>query len=174
MVTNDGSRYKDQRGVVKDILKANILFLWDQRFLNQSNGIFVEHARSVTHQGYDLLKSDGGQNAPGIANPSRIGKHPLLNKTVQIVKGSFKGQMGRVTHVNGHLAKIEISTRAKQENIALDNLREVTKDRDQSNRGGHHGDYRQGGRGPQGAGGYHGRGGPHGSPSGGDQTNAGG
>ena len=48
-VTSDSSRYKDQRGIVKDICKANILFLWDKRFLNMSNGIFVEHARSVTH-----------------------------------------------------------------------------------------------------------------------------
>ena len=93
----------------------------------------------------------------------------MLNKTVQIVKGEFKGQIGRVTHVNGHLADIEISTRAKQISMPLVDLKEC------SNRQGHQGDFRQGGRGYQGAGGQHGQGGPHGSATGGgDQANAGG
>ena len=47
-VTSDSSAYKDQRGIIKDICKNNILFLWDPKFLNQSNGMFVEAAKYVT------------------------------------------------------------------------------------------------------------------------------
>jgi len=93
-----------------------------------------------------------------------------LNKTVQIVKGEFKGQMGRVTHVNGPLASIEISTRPKQINLPLADLKEYNP-----GRFGNQGDYRQGGRGYPGASVHHGQGGPHGGTTGGgDQMNTGG
>ena len=93
----------------------------------------------------------------------------MLNKTVQIVKGEFKGQIGRVTHVNGPIASLEISTRAKQINIALVDLKECP------GKSGNQGGSRQGGRAYQGPGGQHGQGGPHGSTTGGgDQTDAGG
>jgi len=49
IVTGESSRYKDDRGIVKDIIKGNMVFLWNKKFLAHSNGIYVEHARNVTH-----------------------------------------------------------------------------------------------------------------------------
>lgn len=47
----------------------------------------------------------------------------MLYKWVQIIRGEFKGQIGRVTHVVGEEAFIEMSVRAKQVTVPLVNLK---------------------------------------------------
>ena len=58
---------------------------------------------------------------------NRIAIHELVGKWVSIISGEFKGQRGRVTHVNGQLAEIEMSIRAKKVFIDLSHLVQVNE-----------------------------------------------
>ena len=83
-------------------------------------------------QGHELFAHDIRQ-AHGVANPYRIKKHELVNHNVLVIEGPFKGQRGRVTHVNGDIADLEMSTRAKKVNIEISmliNTDAPDKDRD--------------------------------------------
>ena len=51
---------------------------------------------------------------------------------VLILRGKFKGQTGRVTHIHGDIARIELSVMAKQQNIHLDDIQEAPKDQIQN------------------------------------------
>ena len=86
-----------------------------------------------------------GQQA-GVANPYRIQKHDLVNKNVLIIRGQFKGQRGRVTHVNGEIAEIEMSIRAKKVNLSVHDV-EKWRDDDGYHQGnqGHNNNPRNGG-----------------------------
>ena len=127
IVSNKNSRFKDQRGIIRSI-HNNTLFLWDRKFMHFSNGIFVELARNVTLKGYELIQNHQIEHkiqpnrAGGYVNQNRIQKHKLLNKKVMITRGEFKGQVGRVTHVNGMIAEIEMSLRAKKEFININDV----------------------------------------------------
>jgi transcription elongation factor len=64
--------------------------------------------------------------AGGYINQNRIQKHKLLNKKVMITRGEFKGQVGRVTHVNGIIAELEMSLRARvKEFININDIEQV-------------------------------------------------
>lgn len=78
----------------------NVVFLWDSKFMHRSAGIFVELSKNVTIRGHEFI-ANRAQEVHKNANLNRIQKHPLINKEVRIISGEFKGQCGRVTHVNG-------------------------------------------------------------------------
>jgi ribosomal protein L21E len=78
----------------------NVLFLWDVKFMHRSAGIFVELSRNVTIRGHEFI-SNRAQEVHPKGNLNRIQIHDLVNKEVHIISGEFKGQRGRVTHVNG-------------------------------------------------------------------------
>jgi len=59
-----------------------------------------------------------------VANANRIAKDKLIDKTVMVISGPFKGQKGRVVHMNGDTARLEMSIRAKQVFEHRDNLKE--------------------------------------------------
>ena len=62
-------------------------------------------------------------------NQNRVQKHKLLNKKVMITRGEFKGQVGRVTHVNGIIAHLEMSLRARvKEVVNINDIEEVRDD----------------------------------------------
>lgn len=126
-ITNRSSPYFDQRGMIYSICK-NYLFLWDRKFMNQSFGIFVENTRNVTLQGTEHFQKDPNQRAAGLVNKNRIQKDKLLNKVVKIINGDFKGHHGTVTHMNGDMATIEISIRAKQVHINKVDLMEIDEE----------------------------------------------
>ena len=63
--------------------------------------------------------------AGGYINQNRIQKHKLLNKKVMITRGEFKGQVGRITHVNGIICEMEMSLRAKKEFININDVEQV-------------------------------------------------
>jgi transcription elongation factor SPT5 len=67
-----------------------------------------------------LRKDENGS----LACQNRIVRDKLIGKQVQIVKGMFKGQKGRVTQVNGEEAIVELSTRPKKVAIPKEDLRE--------------------------------------------------
>ena len=91
--------------------QKNILFLWDNKYMQRSAGIFVEQAKNLTIRGHEFISK---HNADQNKNINRIQKHDLQGKEVHIISGEFKGQKGLVTHVNGQLAEIETSIRAKK------------------------------------------------------------
>jgi len=66
-----------------------MIFLWDQSFMSQSFGIFVENPRNTTIQGNEFLAKP--ESRTGMTNTNRIGKDKILNKWVRIIKGRFKG-----------------------------------------------------------------------------------
>jgi transcription antitermination factor NusG len=78
----------------------NVLFLWDVKFMHRSAGIFVEQSRNVTIRGHEFISNRGHEINPK-GNFNRIQIHEFVNKEVQIISGEFKGQRGRVTHVQG-------------------------------------------------------------------------
>ena len=55
-------------------------------------------------------------------------RHSLVNKNVIIIRGQFKGQLGRCTHVNGDQAEIEMSVRAKKVHLPLKDIKESASD----------------------------------------------
>lgn len=61
-----------------------------------------------------------------MANANRIAKDKLIDKTVMVISGPFKGQKGRVVHMNGDTARLEMSIRAKQVFEHRNNLRECS------------------------------------------------
>ena len=134
-VSNRQSNRYRQQGVIKNICR-NCLFLWDRAFMDRSNGVFTEKWNNVTIKGYELLRNESSRHMPALANQNRIQKHWMLNQVVLVICGELKGQRGRVTHVNGDMASLEMSVRAKKVNIPLDNLR-LPKDDDRrsDNRG---------------------------------------
>ena len=113
----------------------NILFLWDHKFMQRSAGIFTESAKNVTIRGHEYISN--GNQSQSRPNQNRIQKHEWLCKEVHIKAGEFKGQKGRVTAVNGQLAEIETSIRAKKVYIELTDLTEILDEhndnRDQAN-----------------------------------------
>ena len=64
-------------------------------------------------QGQEFLQSEPGQAQQGIANQNRIIRDKLVNKQVLVIRGIYKGQRGRVTHMNGDSATVEMSIRLK-------------------------------------------------------------
>ena len=127
IVSNKNSRFKDQRGIIRSIHNST-LFLWDRKFMHHSNGIYVELARNVTLKGYELIQNQQMEpnKAGGYINQNRIQKHKLLNKKVMITRGEFKGQVGRVTHVNGIIAELEMSLRARvKEFVNINDIEQV-------------------------------------------------
>ena len=42
-----------------------------------------------------------------------------------ITRGEFKGQVGRITHVNGIICEMEMSLRAKKEFININDVEQV-------------------------------------------------
>jgi transcription elongation factor len=128
-VTNRQSSLFDQKGIVKSITK-NVLFLWDRNFLTSSHGIFVENPRNTTLCGSEFLHnaSNRVKGAGGLLNTNRIQRDKLLNKVVLIINGPFKGQKGRVVHVNGDTATLETSIRAKQVHIPKNDLRDISSE----------------------------------------------
>ena len=126
-ISNNSSPYFGQKGIIYNICK-NYLFLWDKQFMNQSFGIFVENTRNVTLQGIEHFQKDPNKRAAGLVNKNRIQKDKLLNKVVKIINGDFKGHQGTVTHMNGDMATIEISIRAKQVHINKVDLMEIDEE----------------------------------------------
>ena len=59
-----------------------------------------------------------------MATNNKIARHKLIGKTVIITKGDMKGQNGRVTHVNGNMADLEMLSRRHKFNISIDCIRE--------------------------------------------------
>ena len=101
----------------------NVLFLWDTKFMQRSAGIFVEQSKNVTIRGHEFISNRASEiNINQKGNMNRIATHELVGKWVRIISGEFKGQGGRVTHVNGQLAEIEMSIRAKKVFIDLSHL----------------------------------------------------
>lgn len=129
-VTNRQSPLYDQKGIVKSITK-NVLFLWDRNFMTSSQGIFVENPRNTTLCGSEFLQNASNRVKGGLINTNRIQKDKLLNKVVLIINGPFKGQRGRVVHVNGDTATLETSIRAKQVHIPKNDLRDINPESDQ-------------------------------------------
>lgn len=94
--------------------------------MTTSYGVFVENPRSVTIAGNEFFASaDNRGQHMSLINQNRIGKDKLLNKWVLIIQGPFKGQRGRVTHMNGDQATIEMSIRAKQVHIDRADIKEI-------------------------------------------------
>ena len=114
-------QYAGQKGIIKNMTAKNVLFLWDAKFMQRSAGIFVEQSKNVTIRGHEFITNRASEiNQKG--NMNRIAIHELVGKWVRIISGEFKGQGGRVTHVNGQLAEIEMSIRAKKVFIDLSHL----------------------------------------------------
>lgn len=86
------------------------LFLWHKEYV-QSNGIFVESSQNVEIQGARFMKGSQGQ---AIASQNRLGRDPLLNKTVIVVQGIYKGHRGTVTYADDRQAIVELSTKCKK------------------------------------------------------------
>lgn len=49
----------------------NVLFLWDQRYMQKSGGIFVEIAKNVTLRGHEFIKNEQALGQ-GRQNQNRI------------------------------------------------------------------------------------------------------
>ena len=114
-------QYRGQKGIIRNMTAKNVLFLWDVKFMHRSAGIFVEQSKNVTIRGHEFIANRAAE-AHQKGNMNRIGIHDLVGKVVSIISGEFKGQSGRVTHVNGQLAEIEMSIRAKKVFIDLSHL----------------------------------------------------
>lgn len=113
-VNGEQSIHKNKKGIIKNICK-NCLFLWDPKDYAQSGGIFVEYIRNVMILGTEFLKGDPANKA--VASLNKILKDKLIGKCVQVIKGYFKGQRGRVTQINGEEAILELSTQSKKISI---------------------------------------------------------
>jgi len=73
------------------------------------------------------MRERGGHHGNNnVANANRIAKDKLIDTTVMVISGPFKGQKGRVVHMNGDTARLEMSIRAKQVFEHRDNLRECS------------------------------------------------
>lgn len=97
--------------------------------MQQSYGIFVENPKNVVIAGTEFLQNVPRDNrARGVVNTNRIGRDRILNKWVLIISGTFKGQKGLVTHVNGDTITLETSIRAKKIHIQRSELRELNQD----------------------------------------------
>jgi transcription elongation factor len=73
------------------------------------------------------MRERGGQHGSNnVANANRIVKDKLIDQTVMVIGGPFKGQKGRVVHMNGDTARLEMSIRAKQVFEHRDNLKECS------------------------------------------------
>jgi transcription elongation factor len=119
-VTAKTSKYCNFNGIIKNI-HNNVLFLWDAQFKHRSNFIYAEKARNVTVKGHELTRNSR-KTQQGLASQNRIARHPLLMKWVQIIRGEQKGQLGRVTHVIGEVASVEMSVKAKKVDIPVKDL----------------------------------------------------
>ena len=56
-VTEKSSQFYECTGIIKNMVR-NQLFLWSEKFLNQSNGIFVESCKNVRIQGHDIIAKE--------------------------------------------------------------------------------------------------------------------
>ena len=54
-VTNKASPFYEQTGIIKNMVRHQ-LFLWSDKFLSRSNGIFVESCKNVRIQGHDIIR----------------------------------------------------------------------------------------------------------------------
>ena len=117
-VVNRNSYCFGKTGIIKNISK-NCLFLWDRSFQQRSFGIYVEQAKNVKIQGSEFIQQEPGRHGLATVNLNRIQKDKLLNKSVLIISGPFKGQRGRVIHMNGDRATVETSLRSKTPQIHL-------------------------------------------------------
>ena len=75
-----------------------------------------------------MLQHDAARHVHGMINSNKIGKHKLIGKTVIIIKGEMKGLRGRVTHVNGNMADLEIASRKRKVNISIDDITKVKEE----------------------------------------------
>lgn len=90
----------------------------------QSQGIFVETPKNCTLMGSELLPHQGNQ-MKGLVNANKIAKDKLYGKTVLIINGKFKGQKGRVVHVNGDICTLETNISAKLIYLSKSDLRDI-------------------------------------------------
>lgn len=89
-VTERTSMFADQTGIIKNMVRDK-LFLWSDKFLSQSNGIFVESCKNVRIQGHDIITKQQARpdhiGSRGPINQNRIQRDKLINKKVIIIRG---------------------------------------------------------------------------------------
>ena len=141
MVKITAGQFKGYIGPIRHCYK-NYLFLWNKDFV-QSNGIFVENAGNVVILGAEFVK---GSKAQAISNQNKMGRHPMVGKTIIVIRGKFKGHRGRVTYANDKPAIVELSSQCKKVPIDIDLIKLLDNPEDAAaNEGGFDGRSQHGG-----------------------------
>jgi transcription elongation factor len=112
--------YKGTKATIKNIYK-NYVFLYNKDFVN-TNGIFCELSENVEILGSELYN----ENEIGRINKKRIPENlkKLINKTVNIVKGNWKGYKGILKQATDKELLIELSAKQKTVKVNVGDIKE--------------------------------------------------
>jgi transcription elongation factor SPT5 len=122
-------QYKGREAIVKQIYR--IFLFCHARDLLENGGIFVVRAKQCELRG---VVKDGAMRPPstqqGAKNRGFIyrkrSNHPMLNKTIRITKGPYKGYLGIVKDVTDTMARIELHSHMKTISVDMSYLKEVS------------------------------------------------
>jgi transcription elongation factor SPT5 len=129
-------QYKGREAVVKQIYR--VFLFCHARDLLENGGIFVVRAKQCELRG--VIK-DGAMRPPSAQQGKKtLGfiyrkrtNHPMLNKTVRITKGPYKGYLGIIKDVTDTQARVELHSHMKTISVDMSNLKEINSYTESSN-----------------------------------------
>jgi transcription elongation factor SPT5 len=119
--------YKGREGVAKQLFRAFVFI--HARDVVENSGIFVTRADFCEVRGNRMAQQ--GSMAPpkppsglrGVAFKGRS-THPLMDKTVRIRRGPYKGYLGIVKDVADQTARVELHSQMKIVNVSVNDVKE--------------------------------------------------
>lgn len=120
------SAHRGKKGIIVNVCRT-CLFLWDPKDYEHTGGVFAERAMNVMILGNEFLQQ-ADQASSGYMTQNRITRDKLLNRHVNIVRGTFKGYRGIVSGVHGEEAIVELSSKAKKVTVPKNAISEIDVD----------------------------------------------